>query len=236
MENMDIGRSFTFVFEDQNWVVKILIGGLAVLFSFLLIPIPIILGYQLRVIRNTAHGADLPLPQWDDVGRYLSEGIQLIIGGIVYYLPVILLVCIVAGLGALTSDASGEAGGVVGLLIACLNCIVALLSLAIGLIFPAAILRYAARGRLAAMFEFGEVWNFVRNNLGNYIVAVLLGWVAGLVAGLVAVVTCFLGTPWTSWWATLVQGHLLGQVWRAAQGPVATPSLEPDLGGGEVPA
>lgn len=230
MENMDVGRSFTFVFEDQNWVVKILIGGLAVLFSFLLIPIPIILGYQLRVIRNTARGADLPLPQWEDFGSYLSDGIQVIIGGIIYYLPVILLVCIGIGLGVLTSNASGQPSDAAGLLIACLNCIIGLLSLAIGLIFPAAIVRYAATARLAAMFEFGEVWNFIRNNVGNYIVAVLLGWVAGLVAGLLAILTCFLGTPWTSWWSTLVQGHLLGQVWRAAQGPLTAPSLEPALG------
>ncbi|MCZ7568552.1 MAG: DUF4013 domain-containing protein [Ardenticatenaceae bacterium] len=236
MENMDIGRSFTFVFEDQNWVVKILIGGLVVLFSFLLIPIPIILGYQVTVIRNTARGADLPLPEWDNFGRYFSEGIQLIIGGIVYYLPVILLVCVGAGIGALTSNSNGNGSGAAGVLVACLNCIIGLLSLALGLIFPAAVIRYAATGRLAAMFEFGKVWDFIRNNPGNYIVAVLLGWVASLVAGVVAVFTCFLGTPWTSWWSTLVQGHLLGQVWRAAQGSVTGAVAGPELGGSELPA
>lgn len=236
MDNMDVGRSFTFTFEDQNWIVKILIGGLAVLFSFLLIPIPLITGYQLAVIRNTANGADLPLPEWDNIGKYFSDGIQVIIGGIVYYLPVIVLSCLVFGLTALAADSRGNVEGALGVVVTCLNCILSILSLALGLILPAAILRFAATGRLAAMFEFGEVWNFIRNNLGNYIVAVLLGWVASVVAFIVGLIPCGIGIPWTTWWSTLVQGHLLGQVWRAAQGPVGPTFVEPGLGGGEVTA
>lgn len=237
MENMDIGRSFTFMFQDKNWVVKILVGGLVVLLSILLIPIPLMLGYQLRVIRNTSQGADVPLPEWDDLGSYFSDGIQLIVGGIIYYSPVILLTCVLVGLSALADggDRRGDGEGIVGLFLFCVNCLVTILSIVIGLIFPAAMLRFAATNRLGSMLEFGEVLNFVRRNVGNYIVAVLLGWVASLIAGVLALVTCFLGTPWASWWSTLVQGHLLGQVWRASQGPVTTPTIEPtSLGGGEV--
>jgi hypothetical protein len=58
---MDIGKSFTFVFEDQDWIVKILIAGaillVGILFSWLLL-IPLILalallgGYGVEIMRR----------------------------------------------------------------------------------------------------------------------------------------------------------------------------------------
>ena len=41
---IDFGRPFTFVFEDPNWVPKILLGGLMYLLSFLLIGIFFVFG------------------------------------------------------------------------------------------------------------------------------------------------------------------------------------------------
>jgi len=48
---MDIGRSFKFMFEDEGWITKILIGGILGL-----IPIVnfVIYGYQLEVIKNVS--------------------------------------------------------------------------------------------------------------------------------------------------------------------------------------
>ena len=50
---MDIGRSFTYMFEDQDWLKKILIGGVVNL-------IPIVnlaaTGYFIEAIKNTAEG------------------------------------------------------------------------------------------------------------------------------------------------------------------------------------
>lgn len=218
--SLDIGRSFTFTFDDQNWIVKVLIGGVVTLLSFLLIPLPILAGYYLAVVRNTAKGNDLPLPEWDDFGRYFSEGLQMILGALVYFLPVIVIACGFGILIGVTAESSGggDAEGAVGLFALCFQCLIFLLSLAIGIVLPAAILRFAATGRMASMFEFGAIWRFIQENAGNYIIAILLSWVAQIVASVAALFTCGLGSPWTSWWSTLVGAHLLGQVWRNAKG------------------
>ena len=53
---MDIGLSFSYMFEDKDWIKKILIGGLISL-------IPIVnfaaLGYVVQLVRNTRDGRPL---------------------------------------------------------------------------------------------------------------------------------------------------------------------------------
>ena len=58
---MDIGRSFSYILEDEDWWKKVLIGGLLTL-------IPIIgpfygLGYLLEAIKNVISGREVPLPE-----------------------------------------------------------------------------------------------------------------------------------------------------------------------------
>ena len=58
---MDIGRSFTYVLDDDEWWKKVLLGGLLSL-------IPIVgplyaIGYVLEVISNVIGGRETPLPE-----------------------------------------------------------------------------------------------------------------------------------------------------------------------------
>ena len=58
---MDYGKSFSFVFEDKDWLRKIGMSSLAVLVGFILLVIPAILyilGYQIAVARNVLNGVD----------------------------------------------------------------------------------------------------------------------------------------------------------------------------------
>jgi len=64
---MDVGKAFGYVFEDKNWLIKLLIGGI-LLFIPVVNFIPI--GYALTALRNVAEGKESPLPEWDDWGGY----------------------------------------------------------------------------------------------------------------------------------------------------------------------
>jgi hypothetical protein len=64
---MNIGKSFTFVFEDQRWLTKVGIGTLVLILAGLLSPILIgilgyfiIVGYGLDVVRNVRRGISTP--------------------------------------------------------------------------------------------------------------------------------------------------------------------------------
>lgn len=47
--SLQVGRAFSFMFEDKNWVVKIILGAVFNLLSIVLVGIPFILGYTFGV-------------------------------------------------------------------------------------------------------------------------------------------------------------------------------------------
>ena len=213
---MDIGKAFTFVFDDQNWIAKILIGGIV-----LLIPIVnfAVFGYMARVIKNVVDGLDRPLPDWGDFGDHFVRGLTLFLIGVVYMLPIIFLVCLLAMTGALAEES--RAMSTVEMLALCLNCLAGLWGFLVALVMPAATIRYALTGEFASAFQFGQIFGLISANLGNYILVLVLSWLASLLGGL-GVIACGIGVLFTSFWAYLVQGHLYGQFYRASQQAPAT--------------
>jgi hypothetical protein len=88
---MNIGKSFSFVFDDKQWISKL---GLGALITF----IPILnfawTGYMVGIIRNVMNNAQEPLPAWDDFGKKLTDGLLLAVASIVYSLPIIIVFCL----------------------------------------------------------------------------------------------------------------------------------------------
>jgi hypothetical protein len=212
---MDIGRAFTFVFDDEDWIKKILIGGIVTI-----IPIVnfIAIGYGLRVLRNVARGDAKPLPEWDDWGGDFVKGAMVFVAGIIYALPIIVLSIISAIITAIASDAFGEVGGIGGLCILGVNCLNVLWAIAMALWMPAATIRYARSEQFGAFFEFSEIWALISNNLGTYGMAILVSIIAGIVGGL-GTILCVVGVIFTSFYGTLVGMHAYGQVAAVASPP-----------------
>lgn len=230
---MDIGKAFAFVFEDKDWITKILIAaailGLGVVFSWLFL-IPLILavallnGYGIEITRRVIRGNIGGLPEWNDWGRLLADGLKAWVIGIVYSLPIIIVaVCLSIPIGALSENAEG-ASSLLGLF---LSCIMVLYAIALSLVLPAAIAFYAAEDDLSAAFRFGEVFGLVGNNLSTYLVTFIMSWVASLVGNAGSVV-CGIGWFVTAPYGWMVTGHLYGQAYMEAKGNVAVvaPVLE----------
>jgi len=53
--------------------------------------------------------------------------------------------------------------------------------------------------------------SFISANVGNYIIVIILIWVAGLIASL-GVILCVIGVIFTQFWSYLVTGNLMGQL------------------------
>ncbi len=206
---MDIGSSFTFMFEDENWLKKVLIGGIVAL-------IPIVnfaaIGYIVQIIRNVRDGHPLPLPEWDQFGAYFMDGLWVFLIILVYLIPVILLSCIQGiGTAALGSSNNQDAQSAVGILSACFSCLIALWSLLVAILLPAVLVRYAEVGEFMAGFRFGEIFSVITANVGSYVIVLLLMWVASFI-GQLGIILCIVGVIFTSFWAYLVSGNLIGQL------------------------
>lgn len=227
---MDIGKSFTYVFEDPNWLMKLLIGGVVSL-------IPIVnfaaLGYMVTAMRNVADGQPAPLPEWANFGEHFMKGLYAVVGALIYFAPAILVYCCIIVLstvagGAAGSSSSGSSsdalGGMIAIVMMCLNCLVGLLFFVAGVIFPAALVRFAmTTNQLSVFWDFAGNFQLVSKNVTNYIIALLIAWVASFIAGF-GIILCFIGVIFTSFWANLVSAHVYGQFWRASQGAGMVPA------------
>ena len=117
---LDIGRSFTYMFEDESWIMKIVIGGI-----LSIIPIVnfMVFGYVLEALKRAADDMDVPLPEWDDFGGMFMKGLMVFVIGLVYSIPAIVVWCCSFGLLPLMGD-SDTLGTLVGLASTCGSCLV----------------------------------------------------------------------------------------------------------------
>ena len=208
---MDFGRAFTFAFDDKEWVTKLLIGGI-----LSLIPIVnlVVVGYTLKTLKNVADGVEPPLPGWDDFADYFVKGLISCLGVAVWAIPILAVTGMFGVFGLVAGYDPGYGyEGAVNLCFLGLNCLSFVYGLLLGVILPAALTGYAITDEFGSFFRFGEIFGFIKSNLGNYAMAILLALMAQFVAGF-GVILCFIGVVFTEFWAGLVGAHLFGQVYQ----------------------
>ncbi|MBI5302357.1 MAG: DUF4013 domain-containing protein [Chloroflexi bacterium] len=227
---MDIGKAFTYVFEDPKWMMKVLIGGLVGL-------VPIVnfavLGYMLTTLKNVADGQQYPLPEWGEFGAHFMKGLYAFVGVLVYFAPLIVVSCCVGVLGAVASGAVGSTAGrnagdavasVVSILTLCLNCVAGLYGLVAGITLYAPMTRFAmSANQLSLFWDFRANFDFIMKNLSNYIIALLIGIVASII-GSFGIILCGVGILFTAFWSYMVAAYMFGQFWRTAQGQGTAPA------------
>jgi hypothetical protein len=211
---MDIGKAFSYVFRDDQWIGKIGIGAIITLLSFLLIPIPLLIGWSVGITRNVMDGFEDPMPVWEDWGKLFTDGLKVLAAQLTYTLPFWILMCIAAGFAAAAgSDSQGlQALGAVGTLL--MICVVLLFTIALFFLTPAIIIQYVRTDDLGACFRFSEVFAIARDNIADILITFLATWIAGLAISLVAAVPCigWLVALASAPYISAVSGHLYGQI------------------------
>ena len=221
-ETIDLARGFRFVPEDPDWIKKVLIGGLFMLLTGLIVGAVFVAGYGVRLIRRTAHGEPRPLPEWDDLGGIFGDGLRAVAIYLAYALPVMLVplsfaLIVALGSAGLSSANSRGASEAFGALAAIgfmgLYAVMAVVMIALGLYVPAALARFVMTERLSAGFEVRENLAFIRRNLPNYAMTLLLYLLASFAAQL-GIVLCCVGFFPASFWAFCILCWGLGEVVR----------------------
>lgn len=213
----DFAKPFTYVFEDPRWIQKILIGGLFYLAGFLIIGWFFILGYAARTARNVIAGAQFPLPEWEDVGEFFNEGARLVGVALAYIVPFVLIaIGVMIPTGILGSIDNEGAQAVGGLMMGCVSCLIVPMSLAMMVLMPASLLFAVVEQRFGAAFEFGRIWEFIKANVGNYLLAVVVYLIARFLSGFGIALLC-IGLIFTGFWSFLITAHGFAQVYRLAK-------------------
>ncbi len=180
------------MFEDKNWLSKILVGAAFTLLSAIIVGIPFLAGYVVMAIKRAYDDEEVPLPEWDNFGDMFGKGIMAFIIVVLLFIPAVILHFVPCG----------------GLL----SVFYTLLAM---LVFPILIARYAVTGDLNTVFEFNEIIELVRDNIAN-LAAVLIMWIIFSVIAVLGFLAIGIGFLFTSFWANLGLAYLFGKVYQEA--------------------
>ena len=193
-----------------------LIGGLFCIAAFFIVGIFFILGYCARLCRNVVANDPQPLPEWDDLGAYFAEGIRLFFAGFCYVIPLIAIVCafiipaVIAGNITRPDDISRAiAGGMAS----CVWCLFLPISLALSFWLPGALLFAAVDQRFGAAFEFRRIFQFIKDNFANYLIAFVVYLIARFAASLGFILFC-IGIVLTAFWSMIVSTYAFAYAYR----------------------
>jgi hypothetical protein len=226
---MDVGKSITFLWEDDRWLEKLGIGVGVLIISFILMPILvgflgvfIVLGYSVRLLQNVRNGMDKPLPDWDQWSDDLLRGLKLTVIVFIWGLPMILFV-VPASIGGVLAD-QGDAGAVIGVpLIFCGACLTALYGLFLVVAQPAITIAFAGGGEtINSGLRLSAIWQWTSRYIGPVlivtIVVLAVNFVITLLGSIVGVILCIVGlavtVPLSILVILLIQHHLYGQLAR----------------------
>ena len=232
---MEIGKAFTYLFDDENWVSVLLIGALIGVGLF----IPIVniaaallfAGFMLETARNVMHGHERPLPKWDNFGEKLRLGFIGTVINLVYSLPLIILAVVASCVLLLPAISTDNEEVIVGAALSLAFCVMPLALIGGLVVLPfafGAVGRFLRTDSLSSAFEFSAVIAEVRGNIGPWIVLVLLSFLCGIIGSLGSSVF-LIGMLFTYPYSQAVFGHIFGQHLRMYAPNSAPASYDPPV-------
>jgi hypothetical protein len=203
---MDIGRAFSYIFEDDDWASKLVVTAFVAI-------IPIVnfalFGWTVALIRQMLDGNDRPLPGWDNFGEKFSDGLIYFVATLIYNIPIILVACVIGGVSMLFGNSNAVAA-LVAITTCCLVVGVIAYAVVANAVLFIATIRYSRQPSFDVFMQFGENFALAREHLDALIMLVLFGLLAGAIFAMFGWVPCIgwvlalaLGTP--------VWSHLQGQ-------------------------
>ena len=212
---MEFSRAFSYVFEDSDWFKKI---ALAALVS--LIPIVgqiFLIGWALEITSRVIKNDPMPLPDLD-FGENLGKGFKAFVVGLVYAIPIFVLM-LPNVVTPFLIDIIGEDAGVILLSIVsiCSSILVFIYSLLMAFLLPAAYGRLADTGNLGDALKVGEIFKLVKKAPTAYLIVLVGGMLAGLI-GQLGVIACGIGVLLTYTYAMTIMAHFWGQAYKEATG------------------
>lgn len=199
--------------SDDAWKTSIL-GGVFLLFSFLLLPLFFVWGYVVRVLDRTARGDDA-VPAFDEWGDLTIDGAKAFVIVFAYSLVPALLGGVLVGGVLLATGGSPGAFGAVALVVAGL--LTAAVGLAVAYVAPAALANYAAERHIGAGVDLEALAPTLKTGTyaSGWLLAVGLVVVGSFVASLLAIIP-FVGAVLggiVTFYALVSAAYVVGHTW-----------------------
>jgi len=218
MAMKDLGKAFSFMFDDPSWVMKVIIAALFMLLSLLGIGLFVLLGYFVELIQRVIRREQHPLPEWSDVGVKLVVGFKYFVVILVYTLPIILLVVpliALMGISALSEESQAFSAFIAIYTFGYMLLMVPYI-LFFTLLTPIITYRFALRERIGDGLDVGGILVDFRRNWQNTLVVALIS--VGLESfASIGILGFFVGIFFTLFYAYVVVGHTYGTLYLSTQ-------------------
>lgn len=201
MTMASVEESIRYPMESDEWLKTLGIGGVLLLFSFLIIPAIAVYGYLVTAIRDSLEGKPEP-PVFEAWGDLLRKGILGWVIGLIYMIVPLVIAAVTVGgslIGIATGSRAGQAAGIAGI-IGGLG-LSFLLSLVFGYFAVVALVNFARTDDFGAAFDFTTIRQVALDgkyfvpwllSVAVFIVASIIGGVLNVVPFLGAIVGAFL--------------------------------------------
>ena len=210
---MDFGASFSYITEDEDWIKKILIGAVLVLTGIGGIAVS---GWMLEIIRRVNDDAQEILPDWSEIGKYFVDGLKLIVAGLVWSIPMILLgAC--TGVLPLVGGNDDTMATVAIIVSSCVGLIIFVYAIAVALLYPALIGTLAETGSIGQAINPSHAFKLFRANIGGFLMASIVGGIIVSLLSSIGVILCVVGSFVGAAFGQAVMAHLLGQAYKNAK-------------------
>ncbi|MCP4633019.1 MAG: DUF4013 domain-containing protein [candidate division Zixibacteria bacterium] len=188
----NLGRAFTFMFEDDDWLKKTILGGILIL---TVIGIPFVIGYLLELAKQSYENREIPLPEWDNMGDKFVQGLVFLIILIIYSIPLVFFMLVLPCFG---------------------TCLSIVYGCAVALVIPYITLKFALTRDFNVAIKYEPMFEFIKENIGDLVIVVLISIGLGIIAtfGMILMV---IGLAFTGFWAKLGSVYLFGKLYQKAE-------------------
>ena len=188
--NIDLSKLFLFPIKDNEARRNFIITSLVYLASFIIpiLPLIAIMGYTARIMRQVVNGEEPHMTVWDDWESLLKDGLYLFGVRMIYMLPLFVIVLPLSfGMSFLPLWMGSNQGsadqfiGIYFLLFAVVMTVTFPVSLALGIMLPAAETHTIVNNDFAAGFRVREWWAIFRANWTGFLLAYIIALVASMI-------------------------------------------------------
>lgn len=207
---MKYSRAFSYVFEDKDWLTKILIAGLISL-------IPVVgqfylLGWMIEIMRRVKAGRQDILPT-THFSYFLTIGLKMFVVCLIYAIPLIIITFVISLLSTRYKTYDGNSFTIVVSSMGFFgNLITLLVQICVAFLSTYGTIKLAQTDQIRSCLDFKDAFNTIKDNLALFIIVELLMIVAGII-GSAGAILCIIGVIFTAPYGMAINGHLLGQLW-----------------------
>ncbi|MBU0731396.1 DUF4013 domain-containing protein [Patescibacteria group bacterium] len=214
----NVGEAFSYQFKEQGWVGTFLLGSLFVILCMFVVTIPFLIGYMIWNTRAVMEKNKELMPKWKNLGAMYMEGLKFFGASLGWGAPILIVIILMIVMGVLLAVYANEEVAIIfTLMMLIMNGFIMIYSIIIAFVAPVLYIKVASKEPYRNLYHLGEIWAFIKNNIGNIIIVLLLGWAAGLIVN-VGMLVFFIGLFPAAFYVGTIMSYLYGELYLESKG------------------